>query len=284
MPEGPEVRLVADSLLPALGEMFHKSEIIDPDPKKLHRFSKKTPEGWTQLQSQWTVEDIDVFGKRIVINISLPSGHKFSILNTLGMSGTWVWDKPDYPHTRLRFTSLMGRVLSFVDIRSFGTFKAIPRGEMTKIIRTYGWDLLRMPAPDPLWLSFQKTKRLGRMPVGFALVQQFLFQGIGSIYRSEILYKCRLNPHWLVKDILPDRWLEVNQVAHQILYDSYFRGGSSIRDFHANEKKGTNQEFLKIYKKKEVPEGPVETVVFKDSRRTWWCPNMVQELENVEVA
>lgn len=73
-----------------------------------------------------------------------------------------------------------------------------------------------------------------------------------------------------MKDIPLSKWNDINQRAHEILVQAYEHHGSSIRDFEADGEKGENQNYLKIYGKKEVPEGKVMKLR-QNGRTTYFC-------------
>ena len=50
MPEGPEVAVVADAINQHLPQIFKSAEVIENVDTILHRYSRKNPKNWNQLQ------------------------------------------------------------------------------------------------------------------------------------------------------------------------------------------------------------------------------------------
>lgn len=270
MPEGAEVLVLSKVIERAINKSFHKIEIIENIPGKLHRFSRTPIKHLEKLQSGFTIEKVGTKGKLIWIRFALPNQEKIWALNTLGMSGSWVWNRKEDKHTRLSFVNETEN-LSFNDIRNFGTFKLVDIKEAHKKLKSIGWDLLKSPAPEDKWRSFQYSK-LSNKPVGEALMDQSIFSGIGNIYCCESMYEVGINPNTLVSDIPEESWNKINITSHNILKNAYLLGGSSIEMFSADGILGTAQDFHKIYGKTQCPLGHKVSRIKMGDRTKWFCP------------
>jgi len=277
MPEGPEVRKIADVLEKAVGHY-----IIDfwanADPK--YKFCREGVEGSKLFHDRkpLKIEKIVVKGKLIRIDLE----QDISVLNTLGMSGTWKNGTLTSEHSRAMF--LLGDSngvaydasgadhLVFCDQRSFGNLKVVTRQKAIEAIKAIGWDLLQAPMPSKSWLTLQQKRYFKEKEIGPALMEQKEASGIGNIYKAEILHELKINPATKVKDVDPQIWVKINTTAHKILKTSYSQGGSSVRNYSAGGRKGTYQNALKIYSKKQCPLGHDTAKLKQKSRNTWYCP------------
>lgn len=270
MPEGPEVRVVADFISRSIGRKFDRAEIVE-NTDKLHRFSKKPPKGLETLnESGFIIESVRARGKLIIIDFNT-NDSRLSALVTLGMSGSWAENARHYKHARISFISNEFD-LTFLDPRCFGTFKLVTTDEASSRLNKIGHDLLSSPMDSTAWMSLRSSKKIKDMPIGEALMEQKLFSGIGNIYKSEIIYRCYLDPRTPVRDIDDETWASINIAAHDILAASYINKGSTVSTFSSNGDHGSNQFFLKAYRKSSAPEGEI-IALEQAGRVTWWCPN-----------
>ena len=289
MPEGPEVRLVGAVIAEALDKRFLPKIIENTD--RLHRFSTKGIPGWDLIKDGFTITGVTTKGKMICISVKNRQGETLAILNTLGMTGTWAFDAEFEKHARLAFFPLVStpcggalatslaalcdgntRVLTFLDQRCFGTIRVMPLPTAAKLLTKIGHDLLHAPAPPELWTSFQQHKSLRDQPVGEALLDQRFFSGIGNIYKAETLYSAGIHPFRLVRDLSSEEWERINRLAHVIMNNALQAGGSSVENFQANKQDGSFQQHLRVYGRKQCPQGHLVQTADQDGRTTWFCP------------
>lgn len=269
MPEGPEVRVIADTITKGIGKAILKA---DHTKNKKYKWQRDGIPGWDKLSQAdiWFLNKVDVKGKLIRMDLSYKD-QKLSVLNTLGLEGVWIWDvntkHPMYKHKRVWFNFPQGQ-LAYCDSRNFGTIRVMTPKEADKKVKKIGHDLLQSPMPAVDWLKLQSNKSIGSKPIGEALMQQKHFSGIGNIYKAETLFNLKINPTTLVEDLEQAKWLEVNDTAHKILAESYKEKGSSVKSYEG----GSFQRSLLIYKKKTCPSGHPVSSIEQAKRTTWYCP------------
>lgn len=262
MPEGPECRRVAEGLLDsAKDKKLIRVEILGG------RFLKKKPVGLESLDLPSVVVGGGVKGKFIWLELS----NQMTLWITLGMSGFWSRLKIAHSHLALVFED--GTELYFVDQRRFGTFKVSPKSDLTKKLASLGID----PLNDLMLSSFNMADQLKRVPnktIVEALMDQRLFAGIGNYIKCEMLYRARVNPMSLVKDLTDSEISLLWNYCRDIMHASYKQGGASIRNYQdVSAKKGEFVfEFL-VYARKTDPFGNlVERIETPDGRTTHWVP------------
>lgn len=270
MPEGPEILVIANVISRGIDKFFYDGEIIE-NTSKPHRFTNCPPQGWSKLQKGFAIRSVNTKGKLIWMDWELSDGEKIIVLNTLGMSGSWIWNQKYHKHIRLNFPCEDGQDLSFCDQRCFGTIRIIKPDSLSKILSKIGWDLLQKPAPDGLWLSFKNHYKIYNQPIGIALLDQSLFSGLGNIYQNELIYRVGIHPNTLVSVVPDDKWIQLNEIAHLILKEAYQVGGSSIDTFEADGKRGEAQKQHQIYGKILCPKNHKVSTVKLDGRTKWYC-------------
>lgn len=171
--------------------------------------------------------------------------------------------------------------------------------------------------PDPLghyWDSAEALRRLAINPVrpiGPALVDQRLIAGLGNVFRSELLFLARVNPHLPVGEVRD--LAHVVELAHQLLHSNkdsarrittpashpepywvYGRGGlpcPRCGDDIVHERMGTSMAALSLTV--SSAEGVVgSSVATQQPRRfadgcdvdVFWCPNCQALPTNVAAA
>jgi DNA-formamidopyrimidine glycosylase len=262
MPEGPEVRIIAEQWKSALGKKIIK---VDHTRNKKYKWERDGIPGWDKIGPGWEVTNMTVKGKLIRVDFK-KNDKSVSMLNTLGLEGFWSWDK-SLKHRRVWFQFEHGK-LFYVDSRNFGTIRFMSSEDADKKMDKIGWDLLLSPMPDANWNALQSKKTLAKKSIGEVLMKQNHFAGIGNIYKAEALYELKIKPTLLVEEIDPEVWNRLNYAVHRILFQSYLAKGSSVKSYSGGE----FQRELKIYKKKTCPSGHKVASLEQSKRTTWYCP------------
>ena len=179
-------------------------------------------------------------------------------------------NQADHYHARLNLVC-EGLNLTFVDQRSFGSFKIVDRKGLKKKLKTIGHDLTKSPMPYIQWQSLRNNPKIKNKPLGELLMSQKWFSGIGNIYKAEILYRAKIGPGVTPENLKDFEWAEINVFAHKILKNALAAGGSSVYTYNSNGKLGKFQRSLKVYKKKECPKGHPISSILQNKRTTWYC-------------
>lgn len=278
MPEGPEVAVVVDSIQAATKLTFQTAEIIKSG--KQHRFSRNLIPNWGLLQQPWRIREISCKGKLIYFRVEiLASKEQWYFLSTLGMTGDWQLNAARQKHAKFCFVTDTGDDLTFVDTRAFGTFRITNRSGLEAALKKIGQSLLVAPVPESEWTALKKHYKLKDLPIGEALLTQNFFSGVGNIYKSELLYRLRIDPRLTVGQLTPEIWNNLNREAHTLLQTAYQLKGCSVVDFTANGEEGQAQQLLQVYSKTHCPYNhPIQKLRQKSGslmRTTWWCPECV---------
>jgi formamidopyrimidine-DNA glycosylase len=276
MPEGPEVRVVADAVAKGIGTIFEGAEIIENVPGTPHRYSRNKPDNWSVIaNSRWQLVKARTKGKLILLDIkTLSNDESWVLLITLGMSGDLRWNSAGHKHTRFAFLKVDGGDLSMVDIRCFGSLRIVTPEKAKKLEAKLGYDLLNVPMEPNYWDKLQFHKKLSKMEIKPALMTQNFFSGLGNIYTCETLYELGIDPRRTVSQLDPKKWGQINQTAHVILQKAYLLNGSSVKDYTFDGKKGEAQTLLKVYGRETCPKGYKIRTIQQDERTTWFVPEL----------
>lgn len=253
MPEGPELRLMADFLNQHKNkscESTSKSpatKITTPDLTETHIFRVAESRGKELMLT---------FEHRI--NSTL-TRYSFS----MGMSGNWqIADQniPAHSHFRINFPDYS---ICMVDPRRFAKWK----------IAT-DWNQDR--SPDPLieptkwWVHFNEQiakHKYDKIPIYELLMDQKLFNGVGNYIRAEVLYNMDINPaltHWEIETA------SLHRAICQVMKEAYAVGGMEMyafknpNDLDITKNKG---EWQKCYKKPNMA-----SILDSNGRIFWYNP------------
>ena len=185
MPEGPEVKIVADFL----NKKLKNKTITDlnycskPYKKKYRELIKKLNQ-FTPIK----FKKVFCIGKASFLKID--KHHYFSY--HLGMTGKWSEIKEKHSHLIIK-TSDQDQ-LYFTDTRRFGNIKLLKEGDLLKKYPKER-DLLNYNTSikknvDYLIKNIQTDQEVCKV-----LLNQKYFCGVGNYLKSEILYHSKIHPH-----------------------------------------------------------------------------------------
>lgn len=242
MPELPEVETVMRGLQARLdGRRITRALVHRPDL----RFP--FPPGLAE-----TLHGARVLGFRRrakYILMRLDAGQ--SVLIHLGMSGRMVITEAgrnDIPlHEHLTLETEDGARIGFVDPRRFGS---------VDLVATAAEDqhrLLIHLGPEPLERVFTaahlQSRLAGRItPIKAALLDQRNVAGLGNIYVCEALFRAKLSPERLARDVRPREAATLVREIKATLTEAIAAGGSSLRDYvQPDGELGYFQHAWKVY-------------------------------------
>ncbi|MCC6126109.1 MAG: bifunctional DNA-formamidopyrimidine glycosylase/DNA-(apurinic or apyrimidinic site) lyase [Pirellulales bacterium] len=273
MPELPEVETMCRGIKPILG-----SRIVDVTRPR------------SRLQSIIIVPRFDVFrrrikdrkimgigrlGKRVVLE--LDSGDRLVLEPR--MSGLILLRRPpNETHLRLIFKLKGGKAGQFLfwDQRGLGVASLLAPKEFSNRL---GPEKI---GPDALAITAELLRERmghGRRPIKVALMDQRLLAGIGNLYASEILHRCRIHPARPCQRLRPKDWLAVHAAMREVLDDAILHQGSTLRDGTyriARNEPGNFQIRHRVYQRhgeRCLQCGRAEILrIVQAQRSTFFCP------------
>ena len=276
MPELPEVETVMRGLeARLLGRTLARAELRRRDLRW------PVPAELPRVLTGATVESFRRRAKYILMRLV----NRPSLLIHLGMSGRMnlgaVGQNSAQPaHEHLLIETSDGTRVGFVDPRRFGALDLVAREaeDAHKLLADLG--------PEPLGRGFSAAHLsailAGRItPIKAALLDQANVAGLGNIYVSEALFRARISPERLARDVTAS---EVKLLVREIratLKEAIAAGGSTLRDYaQPSGELGYFQHGFKVYGKAGEPcarcpgrpacQGIVRIV--QSGRSSFYCP------------
>jgi len=180
---------------------------------------------------------------------------EFYLLNTLGLSGGWAYQKNtasqfqmpkllDYidkskvevyllrsmEHINVEFIFGHEKLVYF-DMLSFGTLKIIKNHEiLLSKLNTIGPDIMDENTSLDLFKSKIKLNSNLNKSIGVVLLNQKLLSGVGNYIRADALWLAKINPFKLVKKLTND---EINKLYHSLKVITW---GNYNRDYAVKNK------------------------------------------------
>ncbi|MFH0846328.1 MAG: DNA-formamidopyrimidine glycosylase [Patescibacteria group bacterium] len=197
-------------------------------------------------------------GKHIILDLS----DKNSIVIHLKMTGHLLLKNRSTRGTPIEFRDRVngyvrhwfefsdGSKLDFSDMRKFGWIALVKSLEVEnmKEISSLGIDAL---ANELTFKKFNEllNKKLNSK-IGIVLLDQKWIAGIGNIYRSEILFDAGICPERLGKNLNENERKKIYNSMQKILKKAVKMRGTSDVDYRDTDgKKGSFQNFLKVYRR-----------------------------------
>ncbi len=277
MPELPEVETVRRGLAPVMeGAVIVRAEVNRPDlrwPLPDRMADRLTGARVTALRrrSKYILADLDS-GETLLIHLGM-SGR---MLISGAMLGQFHHDHPapqKHDHVVLHMEG--GARITFNDARRFGAMDLMATGTAHPLLAGLG--------PEPFGNDFNEpylaTRLTGRRtPIKSALLDQRIVAGLGNIYVCETLYRARISPLTLARDLAERAVHGLVPIIREVLAEAIEAGGSSLRDFRqANGELGYFSKHFQVYDREgdacETPgcTGTITRTV-QSGRSSFWCP------------
>ena len=258
MPELPEVEIVRQSLSKKI-----KGKVIKKVLVKNRNLRFKINLRFKKHLNKKKIKRVDRFSKHLILKFEDNTGfiihlgmtgtiHLCNIKNKNSFTNTSFYHSPNLPnihnHVEIQFSKIR---FIYNDPRRFGYFSIFNNPiELKKKFSHFG--------PEPFSSSFNLNyickyfKKKEKNIKNFLLDQKFV-SGIGNIYASEILFKCKINPNKKAKNLTKDDCKKIFKYSKLVLKKAIKKGGSSIRDFqNINGEVGNFQKNFNVYQRENL--------------------------------
>lgn len=179
------------------------------------------------------------------------SDKELNLAISLGMTGSFSKEKQK--HSAIQFTFDDDSVLYFNDIRRFGRVKFVDEKSLLEKLSYLKWDVLKEEAPQNINTLIRVH---GNCSIGIITLSQEIFSGIGNYLRNEILYRAKISPLRLAKDLSNEDIIKICNETKNVTRAAYDSGGASLltyTDFYG--KRGNYSEQFQVYGRKHTPDG-----------------------------
>jgi len=269
MPELPEVETVKETLKTViLGKTIESIDVFYD--KIIHGSS--LPEFKSRLEGQ-TLRDIGRFGKYLLFKFD-----EVTLISHLRMEGKYfikTRSEPVEKHEHIIFHFTDRTTLTYHDTRKFGTMELSEPGQ-----EFASKGLLSM-GPEPFDPGFTdiylkaKAKQSIR-PVKSFLLDQTVVSGLGNIYVDEVLFRAKLHPETMVKDLTDIDHTAIIEASRAVLSRAVELGGTTIRSYLSSlGVTGRFQNELHVHLRDKEPCDICGTPIIKikvGGRGTYVCP------------
>ena len=270
MPELPEVETVRRRLEPVLvGRRFERVTIDDPRVTR--------PEDPAEVAAELTGERVAALerrGKYLVVRFE--SGR--TLLIHLRMTGTLLHGRngtaPDDPYVRAVVTLDNGSDVAYRDVRRFGTWLVLDRGDLEPYLASRLGEEPLGPGFTPG--SFAERLRGRRAPIKAALLDQRTVAGMGNIYADEALWQAQIHPLREAGTLGTEDVTRLHEAVRAALLTGIEYQGATLSDYRlpSGEPGGMQREF-QVYGREGEPcprcGTPIERTVVA-GRGTSFCP------------
>jgi formamidopyrimidine-DNA glycosylase len=288
MPEGPEVRTIADVLNKKV--LNRKIEEIElSENAKVYNFDLY--ENYlSDRKGDVSITKISSYGKKLLIYLN----NEIVIVFSLGMTGAFRFKKETHSHVifHLHAVSTAGETavnavesFNFTDTRRFGDATFLNIEDLDDNLSNLGPDLLEAALNTPIskrkWLEIFKQPsarglKIGKRAICIILLEQNFVAGIGNYLKSEILYYSGILPDRLACDLSDEEWEKIRTVAHHIIKVSYLYGGLTIESYISPDGK-MGKYPTAVYNKQKDPLGnKIIKGTTKDKRTSYWVDEIQQ--------
>ncbi len=222
-----------------------------------------------------TIQAVEARGKHLLMQFS----DDLVLRTHMRMHGSWHLYRPGERWRQPRLNARI--VVGTTDWVAVGfdvpdaEFLTSAKLEAHRALSALGPDLLSA-APDLAAAQARFTAEPDR-PIAEALLRQQLVAGLGNVYKSELLYICRLHPDQPVGTIPGATLATLLRTAVRLLRLNVNAGGLVVGGSRRNTTGRLNpREGLWVYRRTGKPcltcGTPIRTRREPDARTTYWCP------------
>jgi len=224
-----------------------------------------------------TIDRVSTAGKHLLMHFS----GDLVLRTHMRMNGSWHIYRPGERWQRPRRD--MRVVIATDEYEAVGF--SIPEAELIASRDLRRHDDLRKLGPDLLADTFdaaeamRRLRERGEIAIADALLNQRVMAGIGNVYKSEVLFLCRINPATQVRDLDDAQLASIVETAARLLRLNVSEGVAPMTTytgFRRTTRRDDPKERLWVYGRARLPCRRCGTPVSirkqgTDARLTYWC-------------
>ena len=262
MPELPEVETIVKQLHKHLvGKLVQSAKVLETkraDKKVEKVMPSKVLKAWRRA-------------KAIIIEFE---GKKYLLIR-LGMTGHFHYASKgeslgqDEKFAIVKFFLQDGSILSYTDIRKFGSVRLLNETQLQQKLAGFG--------PEPLGEEFtitlftQMLAKKKKANIKVTLMDQNFIAGIGNIYAQEALYLAGINPKRKMGTLKEKEIKKLHHTIQYVLRKSIAHNGTTVNNYVHIEGVGAFQKHLAVYGKEKCPRKHKLTKIYQGGRGTSYC-------------
>jgi endonuclease-8 len=270
MPEGDAIFRAARTLHRALaGKEVAAFESVFPS---LNRVNDDAP-----IVGR-TIDRIHATGKHLLMHLS----GDLVLRTHMRMNGSWHIYRTGEKWRRSRRD--MRIVIATADFEAVGF--TIPVAEFMSETAVVKSTALRRLGPDVLADDFDAERVIANLrerphsPIAEALLSQHVVAGLGNVYKSEILFMCRINPFASVQELTDASLKSLVEESRRVLKLNVSEGRELMTTYGGLRRttgRSDHKDRLWVYGRARLPCRRCGTAIEVrksggDVRSTYWCP------------
>lgn len=261
MPEGHTVHRIANSF----NELFAGKKLTIDSPQGRFTASAALISGQKLIQAR-------AIGKQMFIDFE----NGLTLRIHLGIYGKWRFNQlknEELPEVQGQVRARFYTDKNLADLRGPTSCEIIEALEMEVLEKRLGPDPLN-PDDDTQLKRFKKNIDKSKAPIGLLLMNQDVISGIGNVYRAEILYRARINPHTPGNEVTAKQVRELWKDSVYLLEIGVKHGVMLTRDGYLAEDPG-KPERHHVYKRNGEPCRKCKTNIVLEvmaGRKLYHCP------------
>ncbi len=242
MPEGPEIRRIADAL-----EKQIAGRVIDSI-----RFGLQPLKQWEQRLTGARIKDIKTFGKAMLTCLQTVAGDELTIYSHNQLYGRWVCcDTDDYPQSKRQLRIAIDCQGKSALLYSASDIAVLNKDQLLQhaFLRKLGPDVLDKATMAEHIVDRLNSDRFRNRQLGVILTDQSFVAGLGNYLRCEILFYCSIYPAVRSRDLAKEKIQLLADTILEISRQSYQTAGISNDIDHAQQlmKQGSSFEESRFY-------------------------------------
>ena len=222
------------------------------------------------------IASVEARGKHILFSF----GQDLSLRTHLRMHGSWHLARPGERWRRPR--AHMRIVITTADWLAIGF--QIPEAEWLTASSLARHVVLQALGPDPLSPSFdphEVTARIASDPsatIAEVLLNQRVIAGLGNVFKSEVLFECRVSPFDRVRDLEPETVAALVAASARALRKNVSESPDGAPGRRTMTNRLNREETLWVYRRAGKPCHRCGSAIQMrktgpDARSTYWCPS-----------
>jgi endonuclease-8 len=216
------------------------------------------------------LEATEAYGKHLFLSFA---GERLLHVH-LGLIGKWQFGPTPAPDPVGAVRVRLVTDGSYADLRGATAVEVWTPDDRARLLTRLGPDPLRRGAKEGL--AWQRVAR-SRVPIGILLMDQSVLAGVGNVYRAEVLYRARIDPHRPGRDVSRDEWLAMWRDLVTLM-KAGVRTGRIVTTRPADRRRSSPvraEDAHYVYRRTglacRVCGTPVATEVMA-ARNLFWCP------------
>ncbi len=242
MPEGPEIRRLADAL-----EKQVAGRVIDSI-----RFGLDSLKPWESRLTGAKINKIKTCGKAMVICLHNLKGKKLNIYSHNQLYGRWVFcDTNDYPQSKRQLRIAIDCQGKSALLYSASDIAVLDNDELRQhpFLRKLGPDVLDNSTTAEHIVKRLSSARYRNRQLGAVLTDQSFIAGLGNYLRCEILFYSSLHPRVRSSDLDENKLHLLARTILKLARQSYQTAGITNNLDYAQQKmkQGVSFEQARFY-------------------------------------